>query len=225
MPRRSFRSPFILGTSDVAENVNLFDFHRSNEVPIALGRVTIAWNNVSHAVFTMYHLLSGLDEEAAKATFFCIASDRAQRDMTEQLVKLKLEPRDPKLGKRAKSILKEINKLAGRRNDFIHVVFMDDHNPEAVKPFYPRGSIKEKVGQELIDSMHKLTIECLDSAIALLKVTSEAQKRVRNIGLITQALLKASPLQGAEQLASHGRYGLLNSFTDTPISPEKDEDQ
>lgn len=98
-------------------------------VPLTVGRATVAWNTVSGEVFEHFHLLSGMDEDAAKATFFTVASDRSQRDMVGRLIDLKLKPEYPALAKRGKSLLGEADKLSGKRNDILHVVFVNNLDP------------------------------------------------------------------------------------------------
>jgi hypothetical protein len=189
-------------------------------VPVTIGRATIAWNNVSYAVFSLFHLLSGLDDEAAKATFFCVASDRSQRDMVISLVDTKLKSVAPDLAKKAKAQIGSVNALAGRRNDILHVIFIDDHKPSAVRPFNPRGHIKTQQGHELLNTIHNLTIECLEISIAILGIASEAQKRMRVRNAIVEALLQKTAGQGAGVLASQGEFGVLNVSASEPSPPE-----
>lgn len=196
---------------------------KTDIVPTSVGRATIAWNNVCYAVFSLYSTLSGLEPETAKATFFCVASDRSQRDMASALVEKELKPRDPERAKKAKSLIDSINKIAAKRNDILHIVFIDEQSPETVKPFNPRGHIKDKTGDELIGAIHALTMDCLDTAVAIMKLTTEIQKSSHARMAIVQALLQSTPRLESEETGKQPKYGLLDFPPKTPPSPGSDQ--
>lgn len=196
----------------------------STRVPATVGRATIAWNNVSYAVYTLFEALSGLDTDSAKATFFCVQSDRSQRDMVSALIDSKLKPENAKLAKEAQTLIGSINGLAGRRNDILHIIFVDDHDPRIVKPFNKRGHIKNQEGDALLEAIHKLTIECLDMAKRILQLTVSLYQSRDSRRAVVKALLERTPQQGSEELASQGVFGLLGLLANIPQSPEGTQD-
>ena len=194
--------------------------HYELRVPVTVGRATISWNTLSQTVFQLYHSLSGMDLEAAKATFFVVASDRSQREMVSELVKTKLRPSFPDLAKRILSVLTEINtSLAGKRNDITHVIFLNEHSPANVAQFHERGYLKGKKGTELLDSIDKFAIDCLDTTIKLLKLTGEVSEQLHRRQAIVDALLQLHPKQTATEWSKGGVFGLLN----VPDADPKDD--
>ncbi|MER8561347.1 hypothetical protein [Mesorhizobium sp. M0578] len=209
--------------SEPEPSIDTLIAHYELGVPVTVGRATISWNTLSSAVFHLYHSLSGMDLGAAKATFFVVSSDRSQRDMTSELVKAKLKPSHPKLAKRAQKLIADINTVAGKRNDITHVIFVDEHSPSKVAQYHERGHLKGKAGAELLDSINKFTIGCLDIAIELLKLVKEVNEHYDKRQRIVEALLSYSPQLNGEELASRGGYGLLNAPATNPHSPEEDQ--
>jgi len=196
---------------------------RGDEVPLAVGQATIAWNNVSLSLFRLYQTLSGQDRAAAAATFFVVASDRWQRDMVIELLKLKLAPIDAKLAKQALKQIGKIDGIAGKRNDIQHVIFVDSHDPSQVRPFHERGHLKGKAGEDLVVSIYELAIRCLECSSGLsdieLEITSLPQFRG---GILAEAILKNKYRSTPEELASRGEYGLLDGPEKTEPSPGED---
>ncbi|RWB29149.1 MAG: hypothetical protein EOQ42_25855 [Mesorhizobium sp.] len=211
--------------SEPAPSIDTLIAHYELRVPVSVGRATISWNTLSQSVFALYQSLSGMDFAAAKATFFVVTSDRSQRDMTSELVKAKLHPSHPKLAKRAQSLLADINKIAGKRNDIAHVIFVDEHSPSKVAQYHERGHLKGKSGAELLDSIDKFTIDCLDIALHLFRVVDEARRHMDATQKIVRALLAYRPQLEAEELANQGGYGLLDVPAATPHSSEDERDQ
>lgn len=193
-----------------------------DRVPNAVGRATIAWNNVSLAVYHLFQHLSGLDEGSAKATFFCVNSDRSQRDMLHALVEARLEPKNAALAKQAKTILGKINGLSGRRNDILHIVFVNDHDPNNVRPFNERGHLKGKSGTDLLVSIEKLTSDCLEQACDLMNLTISLLEARKNQRRVVEALLSYKPRPASAGDPSQMGFGLLDFPATTDSSPGKD---
>jgi hypothetical protein len=185
-------------------------FLDESEVPLRVGRATISWNTLSGAMFQMYHLLSEMDEETAKVTFFPIASDRSQRDMVSNLVELKLRPHSPTLANQFQTVIGEANKLAGKRNDILHVVFVGDESPATVSQMHERGHLKNKTGAELMAAIHKFTMDALTLAGKADEIRGRVGQlpRYKNL-MLAEALLQYRLERTPEELASQGEYGLL----------------
>jgi hypothetical protein len=189
-------------------------------VPLYVGRATIAWNTLSGAMFQSYQLLSELDEATAKATFFSITSDRSQRDIVANLVELKLRPLDPVIANRFKSVIGEANKLAGKRNDILHVVLVDDDSPDRVAQMHERGHLKDKAGADLIAAMHKFTMDCLDLASKAYRLYGEVRSLPHYHRLaLAEALLRYTPERTPEELANQEGFGLLGPLATTDETP------
>ena len=192
------------------------------QVPLWVGRASIAWNTLSQAFFDIYRLLSGMDGIAAKATYFVVSSDRSQRDMVSALVDINLKPHNRRLAKTLQKLIADANGLAGRRNDVLHVVFLNSEKPEKVKQFHERGHLKGKAGADLIEAIHKLTIECLDIAIAVQSGAAEILEMPKFQDQLREEALRQQRSQlGSEALAKGGGFGLLGDLAKTPVLPEE----
>ena len=188
-------------------------------VPLAIGRATISWNTLTGAVFTVYKLLSQLDEDAAKATFFAVASDRSQRDMVTNLAQLKAGHHPA--GKKILTLLGKANGVAGKRNDILHVVFSDVLDPMAVSQLHERGHLKGKKGTDLLDAIHAFSMETMNLAIDMIAAASSLlNSGFQNRLLWPQKPTEGTLLQTAEAVANRGEFGLLDAMTTTP-SPAK----
>lgn len=192
-----------------------------NTVPIAIGEATIAWNTVMHAVYVLFETLSGLPSETAKSIYFNVKSDRDQRNMVAELVKTTLKSHNKKVARKLNSILGNLNSIAGRRNDAIHVILLDDQNPLKTRLFHDVGSLKGKAGLELLSAIKDFTIDCLSAAISLHKIHSEiygtpqfANKR------LAKALHEYNPSLGFPSAPNPGGFGLLELPANNEPSPE-----
>lgn len=194
-------------------------------VPLTVGRATVAWNTLSGTVFDHFHLLSEMEEDAAKSIFFTVASDRSQRDMVSRLFDLKIKPNHPKLAKKAKSLLGEADKLAGKRNDILHVVFRNSHDAASVDQLHERGHLKGKAGTVLLDAIDNFAISCLDLSLGLIGLRGEILEKTRyqNQAMV-EALLRYSSQQKAEEWANQGVFGLLNFPATNPRSSEETQE-
>lgn len=193
-------------------------------VPLTVGRATVAWNTLSGAIYAHFKLLSELDDQTAKALFFTITSDRSQRDMVGQLIDKKLKPEYPALAKKGRSLLGRADGLAGKRNDILHVVYVDELTPHKVSQLQERGHLKGKTGASLIDAIHEFTIACLDLSLAVTKLRGEilATPKYQNLKL-AEAVRAYSAQRKPEEWANQGGFGLLD-FPAT-IPPMHEEGQ
>lgn len=181
-------------------------------VPLSIGRATVGWNTLSGAIFQHFRLLSGMDDRAASATFFAVASDRSQREMVGHLYDIKLKPRYPDLAKRGRSLLGRADKLAGKRNDILHVVYVDTTSPHKVSQLQERGHLKGKSGQVLLDAVDDVAIACLDLSIEMMELQGRVLETPDYQSLaLAEALLKYGSQRSGEEVASQGIFGLLDS--------------
>lgn len=195
-------------------------------VPVVIGRATISWNTLSRAIFGIYQVLSEMDEEAAKATFFVVQSDRSQRDMVSQLAATKLKPIDKRLAKDVNILLDSVNRLAGKRNDIAHVILEDDNHPMKVRQFHERGHLKGKEGEDLVQAIHDLTMDILNAAIEFMKLHGRIlQLDQYQNQILAKALRQYSRNLSAEEWVNRAVFGLLDfpaasqlSDLDSPVT-------
>lgn len=88
----------------------------------SIGHMTNEWNDAQSFVFLIFHALLGSSILKAIAIFFAIKSDSGQRDVTLGLAKQVLQFHPDALQKLT-AVLGDLNKTAGRRNDFIHTIW------------------------------------------------------------------------------------------------------
>lgn len=137
-----------------------------------IGRLTVLWNDIHFCIFLLFWKLMDKDIEKSEAIFFLLRSDRAQRDLTKSLVKATLE-RHPDVQNRTCKAIEAINDVSGRRNDFIHAMWINDH-PNVVKVWTsssPRLSEKD-IKQEAIS----LERDCLEANLTIVRLIDEVDK-------------------------------------------------
>lgn len=194
-------------------------------VPLSVGRATVAWNTLSGTIFEHFRLLSGMHDDAAKATFFAVASDRSQRDMVGHLYDLKLKALYPTLAKQGRGLLGRADKLAGKRNDILHVVYKDSENPTRVSQLQERGHLKGKSGQSLLDAIDDVAIACLDLSIELIKLQGKILETSDYQSLdLAEELLRYSAQRSGGEVASQGLFGLLDTHPTNQDLPERTQD-
>ncbi len=93
-----------------------------NELAPLIGHLTIEWNDIQSTVFMMFHQLMGGTVAKSISIFFAVKSDSGQRDITLSLAKEVLFMH-PDLIRALTSTFSSINRMAGRRNDFIHGIW------------------------------------------------------------------------------------------------------
>lgn len=192
-------------------------------VPLTVGRATVSWNTLSGTVYLLFKELSGLGDNAAKATFFCVTSDRSQRDMVGALVQTRLESRNPKLAKRILKLLAKANAIAGKRNDILHVVYREPQSPSKVHQLHERGHLKGKSGDELLRSIHQFGMDTLDLAIEIMDCVPDLLDELhsRPQDNLTKLVL-GNALQWPQGSTSQGVFGLLDVPANTELSPPED---
>jgi hypothetical protein len=84
--------------------------------------MTIEWNDIQASIFMMFHALMGGTISRSIGVFFAVKSDTGQRDITLSLAR-ELLFKEPDLVRALASTFGSINKMAGRRNDFIHGIW------------------------------------------------------------------------------------------------------
>lgn len=93
-----------------------------------IGRVTMRWNDVQFWFYAVFQRM--LRRPGARAVFFAIHTDRAQRDMVRELATDVLREW-PDLLKELNARIEDANQLAGRRNDALHAMW--DYGPRGDK--------------------------------------------------------------------------------------------
>jgi hypothetical protein len=84
-----------------------------------IGRVAIAWTDLNHILIHLFQRFSGLPGDKAKAIYFTLKSDSAQRELLNGVAKIALAPH-PELWGRFKTCMDKIRSLAGERNAAMH---------------------------------------------------------------------------------------------------------
>lgn len=180
-------------------------------VPLTVGRATIAWNTLSGEVFEHFNLLSGMNQEASKSVFFTVASDRSQRDMLGKLFEVNLKPDYPSLSKRGKSLLGEADRLSGKRNDILHVVYKDELDPSKVSQLEERGHLKGKFGSDLLDAIDEFTTACLNLTLNFLKLRGDILSSPKyQSRALARAVLGYSARLKSEGWASQVEYAVTD---------------
>jgi hypothetical protein len=84
-----------------------------------IGRVAIAWNDLSYLLSVLFQMLSGMPELKAREVYFTPPSDTAQRNLLAAVAKVALKPH-PSILKELADCLDGITRLSGQRNAAIH---------------------------------------------------------------------------------------------------------
>ena len=132
--------------------------------------------------------------------------------MVTELVREKLKPEHAKLARRINAKYSDINSLAAKRNDILHVVYLDEQTFMKTKVFQDVGYLGGKVGNDLIDAIHKTTMDCLDMSIDLMKLNKEvlALKDYKNKSL-AKALGEYIARHKSPMDPNAGVFGLLDN--------------
>lgn len=169
-----------------------------------IGHVTIAWNNLQFWIFCVFWKLLAAGATKADSIFFALRTDKAQRDITLQIIKAAMFESD-ELRSQLEDLIEKANKLSGRRNDVIHAMIFVDHPDAAAQVFAsssPRLSKKKDLLAELQDLV--ATIKALNLQFAL--AVNELDERERpqpeySNALSGLGLLIAPPPTPVEQSA------------------------
>jgi len=105
------------------------DFRAANEILrpyfTALGKVAHTWNHLHEELGKVFCAVTNADLSLGMAIWHSLKSDRSQRDILEGALISAARSEDwnnehPGTKEGVLDLLKEVNKLAGRRNDAIH---------------------------------------------------------------------------------------------------------
>jgi hypothetical protein len=140
-----------------------------------VGRVTILWSELHFWVFCVFYRVLGAGIAKGDTAFFTLRSDRAQRELTETLVKQHMPEDDPLRG-RILVILDEINKkLAGRRNAIIHAIWFYSQEDAPVKVW---ASSARKLSQKDVKAeLTSLQSDIFNLTTRLMPVVADLEKR------------------------------------------------
>lgn len=180
-----------------------------------LGEFTMTWNDIHFSLFFILWRLMSKDSMRSEAIFFALRSDRAQRDLTTRTAKAVLGPW-PDLCKRLIAAIERIGKLNGRRNDFIHAMWIADHPgvTEVWQPSSPRLSKKE-----IKTEAKSLYGDCISAHLVLVKIGQEIENVLypdQPPNRLLSAAMLASPPPQELPLTSPQE-------DDPPQSPEDDQ--
>lgn len=163
-----------------------------------IGRITIAWNDIHFFVFTMFWRMNGNDPAKAMDIFFALRADSAQRDITAGLANSALAPW-PELQQQAISALNAIGKLAGRRNAFVHAMWIfesqegDIEHKSLFAPSSPKLSAKD-IATEL--EQLGAEIEALKITVAKVTIAIEEKFKPSKQQALAKLLLEYQPQPG-----------------------------
>lgn len=118
----------------------------------AIGHMTIAWNHCQSYVFLIFDKALNADILRAKAIFFALRNDGAQREVTLAVLKEALLPDAYEV---AKKTLSDFGKIAGRRNDLIHAMW--HFPPDSDKATVFLNVKKSLDGKDPIEAANSLT--------------------------------------------------------------------
>lgn len=97
-----------------------------------IGRVTIAANNAQHLVLIIFDILVR-DGDLARAIFFSLKSDAAQRDITLAAMAVRLRGA-PELLERGRKAFQRLADLSGERNAAIHTIWAVEGSNKRYSP-------------------------------------------------------------------------------------------
>ena len=90
-----------------------------------IGSVVIAYNRVQWLISVLFVAFSGMPDEQAQDVFFAVKSDGVQRDIALAAGKTALA-KHPALWEGFRTVIAEINDLAGERNAAVHTMWAID---------------------------------------------------------------------------------------------------
>ena len=90
-----------------------------------IGSVVIAYNRVQWLISVLFVAFSGMPDEQAQDVFFAVKSDGVQRDIALAAGKTALA-KHPALWEGFRTVIAEINDLAGERNAAVHTMWAVD---------------------------------------------------------------------------------------------------
>ncbi|MBG7615331.1 hypothetical protein IWC96_08550 [Brevundimonas sp. BAL450] len=103
------------------------------DVALLIGQATMQWNEVHSYFFLTFMDCTGLDADMARAIFYSIPSDRAQRALALVAVSELAGAGSPE-AKGFQLIVKAAEAVAGKRNAAVHQLWEQDPKSWAVRP-------------------------------------------------------------------------------------------
>jgi len=101
----------------------------------AIGHLTISWNHCQSLVLQMLHNALRCEISEARAIFFALPSEQAQRDVTGAALEAALRSH-PALRDKAATAIEGFGQLTAKRNDLVHAIwfFPDDDGTTELYP-------------------------------------------------------------------------------------------
>jgi len=154
--------------------------------------MTIAWNDCQSTVFMMFHEMLGTNIGRAIGIFFAVKSDTGQRDITLGLANNALALR-PELLAKMKTSFAAFNKIAGRRNDFIHAIW---HNPPGTEDLRVWLDVRQRLLDKNPVAECKELLEVIRSLfLDLVLIRTEVTEAMKPPASLLSGLPSGSPQQ------------------------------
>ena len=120
----------------------------------AIGEMTLAWNDFHMVLSTLFETATKIPNKMAPmAIWNSSKSDRAQRDMLESLINLRVINYDlrPEMRQELKWVLTEATKLEELRNNAVHAPLLEESNGKVIA-WHQLGNRRAKglAGKELL---------------------------------------------------------------------------
>jgi hypothetical protein len=130
-----------------------------NEHAEMMGHVSLAWNDCHSEVLQIFHTLSNMDWKSAQAIFLSLRSDQAQRRMTRALMdSVLVTENDQPLLELGRSLLKQLDDLAGERNAATHTMWVTLMPDRKIIP-HPRIEKHGKLEEDFQAQFSRLTTQ------------------------------------------------------------------
>jgi hypothetical protein len=130
----------------------------ADEHAAVLGHVAVAWNDVHWMLYRVFHTLSGMSDNQAKAVFFTLKADSNQRDIVTALGTITLQSRPDELAQFT-LLMRRINLVGGHRNAAIHTMWATHYPSRRVtpNPWVPRhGSLEDDYEKQFVTVTEEL---------------------------------------------------------------------
>jgi len=189
-----------------------------------IGALAVQINRCQAIVFMIFHAALDTDIGRSQAIFFTLRSDSTQRDITTALVKdvLFIGPEWKELAREIELEIQAFNSLSGRRNDFIHAIWVENEGelPSVLLGLKERLKDNDPVAlaDTLVSDLNSLYDRLTDLHDRFQTAYSEqktwvARQRTRQEH--PQGLIEPNFLQGANSTGG----GLLDAEEDVLLPP------
>ena len=184
-----------------------------DELALRIGHLTFLWNDVHFFVYTIFVRLMGGDYARSDTIFFGLRNDNSQRQITDKLAKTVLASNED-ISKKITSFLSLLGHLAGRRNAFIHAMWVGRHldKPGEVFEASSPGLANKDVREEIDDLLSTCT-RLADEAAELDQLVEKAMNKRLSIERLAKAFLANPPLEVSNE-ATEGEQNPLNYLSD-----------